>query len=408
VSTLQLFVNGIFVGTTGSSGVSIAVDDILGAKDASLNGAWGGGLAQLCIYNAVLSSQQLAQLYSADANTPSAFPGIPVPQGYYGLIKPTGIPKINANHPLAAGLVFYAFDTGLGYVIDLVSGTRAINNSNSPILTSNVPTAFGQALHYNGGQASAFPNLNVDGGATSAVASAAWAFFGTTVGGPTQFFTGMFEYDVGGFTAVGYLDCEYINNFSGNQQELRCFGPSDGSVGLTFQPGNTTAAYLSVAETMDGTTISLYGNGTFITSHGDTDPKIMPGSNLAIGDFTGYPVGGGASPVLPYTGNVFYWGLWNRTLSSTEAALLAASPYCFLISPDQNFRYPGAVQPQSVSPRVLLSSGAFPGTPFPNHLSGKSRPQNFLFPGALQPLLVPPTAPVTGPVGILGLASSEW
>lgn len=54
-------------------------------------------------------------------------------------------------------------------------------------------------------------------------------------------------------------------------------------------------------------------------------------------------------------------------------------------SQPQNYLYPGAVQPLSTGPTVLAPSNAFPGIPFPNHLSGQSHPQNYLFPGAVQP-----------------------
>lgn len=54
-------------------------------------------------------------------------------------------------------------------------------------------------------------------------------------------------------------------------------------------------------------------------------------------------------------------------------------------STPQNYRYPGAVQPQSSLPTVLSYTNAFPGIPFPNHLSGQASPQNFRFPGAVQP-----------------------
>jgi hypothetical protein len=51
-----------------------------------------------------------------------------------------------------------------------------------------------------------------------------------------------------------------------------------------------------------------------------------------------------------------------------------------------NFRYPGAVQPQEIGPTVLSWLNAFLGIPFPNHLTGMFTPQSFIYPGALQPI----------------------
>jgi hypothetical protein len=53
-------------------------------------------------------------------------------------------------------------------------------------------------------------------------------------------------------------------------------------------------------------------------------------------------------------------------------------------SKPQSYVYPGAVAPKG-SATVLSYTNAFPGIPFPNHLSGQSKPQSFLFPGAVQP-----------------------
>lgn len=50
----------------------------------------------------------------------------------------------------------------------------------------------------------------------------------------------------------------------------------------------------------------------------------------------------------------------------------------------QSFIHPGAVQPYAVA-TVLTFANAFPGIPFPNHLPGKGKPQSYRLPGAVQP-----------------------
>lgn len=53
----------------------------------------------------------------------------------------------------------------------------------------------------------------------------------------------------------------------------------------------------------------------------------------------------------------------------------------------QNYRWPGAVQPKQTGPAVLSWANAFPGLPFPQHLAGQTNTvQSYLYPGAVQPL----------------------
>lgn len=62
-------------------------------------------------------------------------------------------------------------------------------------------------------------------------------------------------------------------------------------------------------------------------------------------------------------------------------------------SKPQNYRWPGAVQPKQTGPAVLSYTNAFPGIAFPQHLSGQTTTvQNYLYPGAVQPLQPPTSA----------------
>jgi hypothetical protein len=72
----------------------------------------------------------------------------------------------------------------------------------------------------------------------------------------------------------------------------------------------------------------------------------------------------------------------------------------------QNFIYPGAVQPQSTTPKVLSYTNAFLGIQVPQHLSGKTKVQSFIFPGALQPTGA--SAPTTGPIPRMFIPIPTW
>ena len=56
-------------------------------------------------------------------------------------------------------------------------------------------------------------------------------------------------------------------------------------------------------------------------------------------------------------------------------------------SKPQNYLYPGAVRPKATGPAVLSYTNAFPAIAFPQHLSGQTTTvQNYIYPGAVQPL----------------------
>lgn len=251
-----------------------------------------------------------------------------------GQIKPTGIPRIDWSHPLARGLLFYAFDTGMGMRVDLVSGVLAQKNSTSTVNPTAGATAYGSTIFYQGGQADAFANIGA--GITSAIGSIAWALIAPA--SPSQNATGAFEYDVG---AAGF-DCEFHNLTSG-QLRLSCYEYTVGGV-FFIAPTQVDNTYLSAVETMDGATRTIYGNGVVPATQGTQPctvnviglqtPSNTP-SNLAIGDYTAY---GGAPDIDEFTGSVFYWALWNRVLSAQEAMQLHLDPYCFLLP-----QYPAGV-----------------------------------------------------------------
>ena len=74
----------------------------------------------------------------------------------------------------------------------------------------------------------------------------------------------------------------------------------------------------------------------------------------------------------------------------------------------QNYRYPGAVQPQSTAPTVLAVTAGFPGIQFPNHTSGNANPQNYLWPGAVQPTPAPASTPGSGGSNIIRVRRPGW
>ena len=64
-------------------------------------------------------------------------------------------------------------------------------------------------------------------------------------------------------------------------------------------------------------------------------------------------------------------------------------------STPQSYLWPGAVQPKQTGPAVLSYTNAFPGIAFPQHLSGQTNTvQSYLYPGAVQPLSPPPSGAV--------------
>lgn len=92
----------------------------------------GGNQAAVSTKSATTTSTTMSWTLGASAiwgQAVAAFYFVPTPTPVNtGPFKRTGIPKLKHGHPLAAGLLYYRFDTGLGFDVNLCPGA-AVNSS---------------------------------------------------------------------------------------------------------------------------------------------------------------------------------------------------------------------------------------------------------------------------------------
>lgn len=236
----------------------------------------------------------------------------------------TSIPRINRLHPLAQGLLFYAYDLG-GVVIDLANGGNGkllSQTTHSPVTTS----PFGSGFKYPGVATSDCVTLPLVGTKVSTFSntapfSAACGCFGSVPATTNAYIasTGTSTTDIAGFASNGTAAKPLFFFNNGGSQ-------------VTFATGSFVANvyHTLIAVATSGTTATLYLDGkldssvtAITTTNATTGQQININAGAGNGSF-----GGGLN------GFAYYFAGWNRILTISEARLLHNDPYCFLIYPE--------------------------------------------------------------------------
>ena len=243
---------------------------------------------------------------------------------FRGKKKPWGsIPRINLMHPLARGLVFYAYDTGGGLVVDLISGSKPTRlNTANP---SHKPSPFGAGLKYPGGATSgslvwpALPAVNTILAARLYSIACAWYY--TAV--PGIAFTCSFGLNDAGNVS----DASFLFNATATD-DMQWSVNNNNPVAFT---SNTLNKFHSLVGANTGATAqSVYFDGALKTTTALTASITTTTSRPCIGTLDPATTGQGNDQ----TGWIYYGAVWNRTVTSAEAFLLHNDPYCFLIYPE--------------------------------------------------------------------------
>jgi hypothetical protein len=251
---------------------------------------------------------------------------------HQGQQKAAGIPVLDRSHPLAQGLLFYGFDTGLGVIVDLVGNTagKRLNST-----AGNAVTQWGQGVSWNTSDAIYFPSSAAVRAATAG-GGFSWACahvpntsllmncspFGRAAnnGGTQPFFNWAFD------TAAGVNEMTAAFNNSGTAG----YQPASGGVASTVNGFNSLLATAGV----NGQS-TLYQNGA-LSSQSATSAFNFASTNTNDDIIFGGISAAGSQD--SYTGGcVFYGAFWNRVLSAAEAFRLHFDPYCFLIFPGDEF-----------------------------------------------------------------------
>lgn len=249
----------------------------------------------------------------------------PIPFRRSGQGKPwSSIPRIDWSHPLAKGLVFYAYDTGGAGPIDLVTGCLSTVLNTNP--AKPTASAYGPGLKYVAGQGSrvfavrrnALPMF------TTGIYSAAMGFM-TTGFAVAGNFAAPFHLSA----AAATTDCSFLFNqtASGDYQwSLNNVNPTPiASPAITLNAYHTLLGTNTAANTQ-----SIYLDGASVGTTALTSAFTTTTDRIAFNSWAPTTTSSGNQ----YNGWVFWGAHWNRTITPQEAAQLHVDPYCFLIYPE--------------------------------------------------------------------------
>jgi len=215
-------------------------------------------------------------------------------------------------------MVFYAYDTGTGQVVDLVDGLQGTNSS----AFKPTPSPQGSGNRYtSGGPFVAFPNTsNIVGIFPSSLYSFATAWNITAL--PSVAFTGAFcVSDTATNTATGLQwDSGATNNM------VAIYANTNTS---TFT-ANSVGVYHSVVGTnTSATSQNTYFDGKLAVTSAITAAFTATAYQPVLNsEQSNFPTGNGVA------GWIYFAALWNRTITAAEARQLHDDPYCFLIYPE--------------------------------------------------------------------------
>lgn len=259
-----------------------------------------------------------------------------------GQVKPRGIPRINLRHPLAAGLIFYGYDTGAGDILDLVANRRANYVGTKPAVS---PSPFGAGFLWNNSGSANFAQDALIQAATTGIYSYACGYVQTgTVG---QYSTPF------GRTANNNLSQPYTNwDF-----EINSAGIGQNQVKTNVNAGgfiSTSAAWTGNANNVFTSLVNnVFGSAQHFSAQGKS---INTTAASGIGSYNTnanvcFSGSSAAASNNPFVGFVHYGAFWSRPLLGSEIELLYTDPYSFLI-------FPGADLPPLRGPRTIITPSA--------------------------------------------------
>jgi hypothetical protein len=243
-----------------------------------------------------------------------------MPTGQY---KRPGLPRIDTDHPLAKGLIAYAYDWG-GGVVDLINGGQGkITTSTNNITVGS--GRYGQGVKYPGtAGASALITLP---------ANAHVANFSTAA--PFSFATAVFNTATpGGIIAVGTgdpSDTSGVNYGVGGTNAWTVYAVN-GTLATTATGTNPLNSFNSILTSVaSSASWSIYANGKLDQTGTTNATQTLTAQQITFNGVQPNTITGETGGA---NGFVHYFAIWNRALTATEAAQLHNDPYGFLIYPE--------------------------------------------------------------------------
>jgi hypothetical protein len=257
-------------------------------------------------------------------------PTSPFPGGQ-GQRKPEGIPRIDRDHPLAQGLIFYGYDCGNG-IIELAKNRQptsidfAGNHNYSPIST----TAYGRGEQFEGFHSTYFTRDSDI--SSSFVMPMSWGC-AYTRNSTMPDSTGIFGRTANNGGSIPWINWD-IEFYKSGISINWCYSAAVSNTGMVLVSDIPTG-FNSVLAVASASTVLGYQNGTLQANKANT---AFVNYTSGAGKFDNIIFGGVSSSIAvnPFKGMIWYGAVWSRALSAAEAAQLHNDPYCFLVYPDKD------------------------------------------------------------------------
>jgi hypothetical protein len=243
-----------------------------------------------------------------------------------GQMKRPGIPRIDRTHPLAQGLLFYAFDTGAGVVLEL-AGARPGAVVAGSVANPSVVTPWGYGLGWSANGSLAFSS---DAAIRNATAAPPWTAACAYDMNATVGLQGTpFGRTANNNASQPFENWSFDTAVAGNGNTR--FGWNNGGLFNTFTwTGQLQNAFTSVGiVAASASTVLNYAQGALVnTATSQTVQSVNTTDSIGISGLSSAGLAG------TFRGVVFYGGFWARALLASEILQLHFDPYAFLIFPD--------------------------------------------------------------------------
>lgn len=244
------------------------------------------------------------------------------------------VPRINWNHPLAEGLLFYVYDAG-GFYIDLVQNQLGKMQSGTTVASTGT-YSLGAGIKWPGANNSGEIVFPVSNGAKALGATVPWSTACATyyLAGAS----GVFVAATGVSNTLGDTGPCFLTNIVNNS--TMSMAPDNGNTIPNFTQTIASNTFQTWSASTNGTTsLNFYANGKL-----DSSPTVAS-TTFSIASESPYVVinngvdgvtGGNSNGPGGLSGYLPYYAAWNRVLTATDNWTLHNDPWSLLIFPEDD------------------------------------------------------------------------
>jgi hypothetical protein len=252
-----------------------------------------------------------------------------------GWKRPVGIPRLNREHPLAQGLVFYGVDLGNGTILDLVGNRQANRVPGATRAGLAMFPTIGQMIEWNGSDGIYFASdAAIRSAQQNKILSFACGMVSTTSTG-TVANARPFCRTAQNNASAPWLNLSFITANAGAsiQALVNIGGGNYASIGssYTLTPNKPVVMVAQADGTLNGIS-RLYINGANVFT---STPSFINVGDDDTGDPIVFSGSSGVGVSGPWNGFVPFGAIWARPVSQQEAQHIYLEPWDMLIFPEE-------------------------------------------------------------------------